>query len=315
MTRRMPAAARAERIMSVVPWLVTPGGVSITETCQKFKLDREELIEDLNLLFYNVGVHPFTPDVRVTVFVDEEDDTVEVELGDFFRRPLRLDADEALTIVAAARVLVASGHDDPNLLAAVEKVERVLGSGTRLVAVELGAIDPDVLAEVRRALEDGLRLRIRYHSFGRDQVGERTVEPHSLRSRDGRWYLTAWCTRAEEERVFRLDRVLEAETLEEPSVTDPPSGDALFDFAASGRSIRMVLGASDRWVATQYPTESERTLDDGRVEVVLSVGSTAWLERLLLRMGPDTVAVDVDSGQPLDDVRRAAAQRIIDRHA
>jgi hypothetical protein len=195
-----------------------------------------------------------------------------------------------------------------------EKVERVLGSGTRLVAVELGTIDPAVLAEVRRALEDGLQLRIRYHSFGRDHVGERTVEPHSLRSRDGRWYLTAWCTSAEEERVFRLDRVLEAETLDAPAVTDPPPGDALFDFAASGRSIRMVLGASDRWVATQYPTESERTLEDGRVEVVLSVGSTAWLERLLLRMGPDTVAEDLDTGQPLDDVRRAAAQRIIDRH-
>jgi hypothetical protein len=31
-------------------------------------------------------------------------------------------------------------------------------------------------------------------------------------------------------------------------------------------------------------------------------------------MGPDTVAEDLDTGQPLDDVRRAAAQRIIDRH-
>ncbi len=310
----MSAAERAERIMSIVPWLVTPGGVSISETCATFQIEREELLEDLRLLFVNVGVHPFTPDARVDVFIEEEDDTVEVLLGDFFRRPLRLDADEALTIVAAARVLIASGHEDPHLLAAVEKVERVLGSGDRLVAVELGAIDPGVLAEVRRALEDGLQLRIRYHSFGRDQVGERTVEPHSLRSRDGRWYLTAWCTSAEEERVFRLDRVLAAETLDEPVVSDPPAQDALFDFAASGRSIRMVLGPSDRWVATQYPTESERTLDDGRVEVVLSVGSTAWLERLLLRMDPDTVVEDATTGLPLDDVRRAAAQRIIDRH-
>ena len=314
MSRRMPAAERAERIMSVVPWLVTPGGVSITETCEKFQLDRDELLEDLRLLFVNVGVHPFTPDVRIDVFIDEEDDTVEVLLGDFFRRPLRLDADEALSIVAAARVLIASGHDDPNLLGGVEKVEAVLGSGAQLVAVELGRIEPSVLTAVRRALDERVQLRIRYHSFGRYEVGERTVEPHALRSRDGRWYLTAWCHLADETRVFRLDRMLEAEVLEAPVVTEPRSDGPLFDFAAGGRSVRLLLGEGDRWVATQYPVESERTLEDGRIEVELAVGSTAWLERLLLRMGPDTVVRDATTGDPPDDVRREAAQRIIDRH-
>jgi len=313
---RLPAAERAERIMSIVPWLVTPGGVSITETCEQFKIDRQDLLEDLKLLFYNVGVHPFTPDALVTVFIEEEDDVVEVELGDFFRRPLRLGADEALAILAAARMLLASPDPDPTLQAAAERVEAALGSTERLVGVEFNSIDPTVFDDVRTSLESGTVLRIRYHSFGRDELTEREVEPLQLRSRDGRWYLQAWCTTAGEHRLFRLDRMLETEVLGVPVQADrpAPSSDP-FDFSGADRRIRLVLAPEDQWVATQYPIEEERTLEDGRTEVVLASGSDAWLERLLLRMAPGTEATDAISGAPLDAERSEAARRILRRYA
>ena len=58
------------------------------------------------------------------------------------------------------------------------------------------------------------RVRLRYRS-ARSGETERTVDPYSLLEREGCWYLFAYCRLREGPRLFRLDRVLGAETLEE----------------------------------------------------------------------------------------------------
>ncbi len=316
MPGRMSAAERTERIMSIVPWLVVPGGVSITETCERFQIDRAELLSDLDLLFYNVGVHPFTPDALVEVFVDEEDDTIEVNLHEFFVRPLRLSPDEALTIVGAAKVLLASRQGSDVLASAVAKIEHVLSSGDAVVGVELASIDPEVFAVVRSGLDEGRVIRIEYHSFGRDEVGVREVEGQRVLSVEGRWYLQAWCRSAGDHRVFRLDRILSAALVDErvDERRPAPPGEDDFDFTGSHPLVRLVLGPEDEWVPAQYPTESVERLDDGRLAVELESSGTAWLERLLLRLDPNTEAVDVETGRSLGAVRTSAAARILRRY-
>jgi hypothetical protein len=56
------------------------------------------------------------------------------------------------------------------------------------------------------------------------------------------------------------------------------------------------------------------TLADGRIRIVLPVTATPWLERLLLRLDPRSVATDQATGERLDSVAPAAARRILARY-
>lgn len=70
------------------------------------------------------------------------------------------------------------------------------------------------MAEVRRAVFAGHRLRIRYAAVDQDPKW-RTVDPIGLVTAGGRSYLLA--TRSGEDRTYRLSRVLTAEELPEPA--------------------------------------------------------------------------------------------------
>lgn len=203
------AAERVERILSVLPWIVDTPGSTVEQVCNRFGLQERELRADLDLLMYEVGIHPFTPDARVDVIYEE--DRIYIHLGDYFRRPLRLTSDEAIVLYTAGRAVLDRPDPDPVLTSAVAKLERVLGEdvATR-IDIRLGDADPDVFSTVRDATDEGHRLTIDYYSFGRDERSERDVDPVSLSAHEGHWYLSAWCHNAGDIRRFRLDRIAHA---------------------------------------------------------------------------------------------------------
>lgn len=315
---RATAAERVERILSILPHLATVQGETLTDIAARFDVDPDELREDLELCFYRVGVHPFTPDALVDVLIDEEDDTVTVNFGDWFRRPLRLTPEEALYLLAAGRARLRSeGTDqDPVLASAVEKLAAVTGERGDAVDVHLGEADEDVLRTVRDAVEQGLRLRLDYYSHGRDVRTTREVSPWALRSEGGHWYLTGHCHEAAGRRVFRVDRIASATPIGEPAEPAPADSEADLDLdlAGSAASVELVVPASSSWVADAYPTEDVTRLDDGRLRVVLRVAATPWLERLLLRLPADVEARELGSGASLATLRADAADRVLARY-
>ena len=76
--------------------------------------------------------------------------------------------------------------------------------------------------------------------------------------------------------------------------------------------VSLVLSPGARWVTETYPTREVQELAGGRVRVVLAVGGLAWLERLLLRLGPDAEAVDPPH---LEVARRRAAAQVLARYS
>ena len=64
-----------------------------------------------------------------------------------------------------------------------------------------------------------------------------------------------------------------------------------------------------KWVLEYYPTESVVPEPDGGFTVELAIGSVAWLERLLLRLGPDAVVLDASDG--LEATAAASARRLL----
>src|SRR5262249_19055278 len=135
-------------------------------------------------------------------------------------------------------------------------------------------------------------------------------DPMRLLVVEGRTYLEGWCRRAEDVRLFRLDRVLRVDTLdvaaEVPKEAEPVDIDRGL-FRPSPGDLRVVIELSPygRWVAEYYPCEEEADIGDGWLRVVLRTPDSEWVRRLALRLGEDRRV----RGPPelAADVRREAA--------
>lgn len=107
---------------------------------------------------------------------------------------------------------------DGSLARGLTKLARSLGIADKgAVDVRLAdEVAPELLDQLRSAARDRRRVAIDYYSFAHDEHTEREIDPYQVFADHGRWYVAAWCHRAEGERVFRLDRVGAAEVLEVP---------------------------------------------------------------------------------------------------
>ena len=304
------APERLGRLLAIVPWVAANDGPAVEEVCRRFGVTERELLADLNLLFL-CGVYPFTPDVLIEVDIAEG--RVWIRFADWFRRPVRLTPPEGLALVGAGSALlrVPGADQDGALARALAKLATVLGVGAEdAVEVELGPVTPAILELVQAATAARRRVEIDYYSFGRDGRMTRVVEPWRVFNAQSNWYLSGWCQQAGGERLFRVDRISRAvvtdETFEPPGATPTPP---VFHPSDTDPVVVVDLSAGAHWVADQYPNEGVLPLPDGRIRVTLRVSERPWLERLLLRAGPDAAIVD---GDPASG--RAAAARLLARY-
>lgn len=309
---RAPADVRLARLLDIVPWIAAHDGPPIAEVCRRFDVPEQELLSELNLLFL-CGLYPFTPDMLIDV--DVTDGRVWVRMADYFRRPLRLTPQEGMALASAASAFLDTPDADRRgpLATALEKLLTVLGLGAdEGLDVELGPAPADVLSELRRAAASHQKASIDYYSFGRDGHSTRVVEPWRVFNSGGHWYLHAWCEAVTGERLFRLDRVTGLEVL--PETFEPPDNITAVDSAIyhprpDDTVVVLDLEPPAHWIAEQYPNDDVVERPGGVLRVTLRVAGTAWLERLLLRGGPDVRVVE---GDP--DVGRGAARRLLARY-
>jgi proteasome accessory factor C len=310
---REGADARLGRLLAVVPWIAAHDGPSLEEVSGRFGVSEKDLLADLNLLFL-CGVYPFTPDVLIDVHI--ADGRVWISMADYFRRPLRLNAQEALALVSAGRTFLAfpdAGPDGP-LAGALDKLDRVLGLGSGdTLEVELAAVDAGVLAGLRAAVEKSEKVRINYYSFGRDERSVRVVHPWRVFNSGGEWYLQAWCENVDAERLFRVDRIEElagtGAVFDAPSAPARPGPPGVYHPQPDDPVWILDLDPPAHWIAEQYPNESVEQREGGVLRVTLRAAGDAWLERLLLRAGPYGRIVGGDA-----HVGRDVAVRLLARY-
>jgi proteasome accessory factor C len=298
------------RILALVPWIVAHPGREKREVAQQFGITVEQLDSDLDLVLM-IGVPPYSPAEYIDV--DAEGDTVTIRLADYFRRPLRLDPSEGLALLAAGRALLSVPGSDPRgpLATALEKLEAALELPGLVVNIDA----PEFLDAVRAAAEHEERLEIDYWSAGRDELTTRRIDPSTVFFALGEWYVDAWCHRANDERLFRVDRIRAVRPTGErfdaaPSAPSPGPGEVYRPRSDDPR-VTLVLPSSAAWVTESYPAESVEELADGRLRVRLAVSEPAWLARLLLRVGPEA---EVDDPPELRSAAPDAAARIARRY-
>ncbi|MBI3155911.1 MAG: WYL domain-containing protein [Burkholderiales bacterium] len=186
------------------------------------------------------------------------------------------------------RILDMLGASQPQASAVVDRV-RIVAAARRPVPARWFEI-------VGEALVGRRRLRMRYLTRGRGEVGEREVSPQRLVHYRGTWYLDAWCHRAEGLRRFALDAIEDAERIDAPAREIAPARLA----AAMDAGYGIYAGAKARWATLRFqphaarwvgqeqwhPQQRARWLADGSLELRLPYADETELAMDILRYGP-----------------------------
>ena len=319
MSAAADTATRLRRLLAILTWLAQEVEAPIDDVAERFDLTPEALVAELELAAC-CGVPPYTPDQLLEIVVTE--DTVSTRVGNDLARPRRLSPSEGLTLAASARALLAvPGSDEDGALSrALAKLERALGQ----TGIEVELDSPDRLDVVRDAVASGQRLTITYYSASTDQTSERTVTPRRLFASEGHWYVDAWCEVADGIRRFRVDRIATAEPAG-PAAPDvladslpdlpardegAPGGIGAFVPGPDSRRVRIATDPSQAWLFETIPAVA-RGEAAGRPVWEVFVGGDAWLERLLLRLGP---GAEVLEPVAVRNLAAEAAGRILERY-
>jgi len=311
---RRTAEERLRRLLVMLPWLMERGETPIDDVAQHFAMSPEEVAADLELAAM-CGLPPFV-DEMIDVFID--DDVVVVGVPRLFTRPLRLTAPEGFALVAAGRAAMLLPGADPDgpLGRGLEKLEAALGDDGVVVEVPTNPGLDDLVTTLADAVSHVERVAVRYWTASRDEVTDRTITPRRMFVDRGDWYVEADDERSGERRTFRVDRIEQLTSTGETA--EPDGGDAAR--AEAGRwfadgglpQVTLRLQPSARWVIERYPVDEVTEQAGGIVRARFAVASETWLERLLLRLGPD---VEVVAPASTKGVAAAAAERVLARYA
>lgn len=300
---------RADRLVSLVLLLRQRGRLTAAALARELEVSTRTVLRDIEALSA-AGVPVYAERGRYGGF----------SLLPGFRTELTgLTHDEALALlVAGSRRGVQTFGLGSALASAMLKVvdalpqdQRVTAAGvterllidpeTDLLARPLAAdeVPEDVVAEVRRAVLSGQRLRIEYAAPGRTPAW-RTVDPIGLVSVREQGYLLA--TRAGEDRTYRLSRILAAEVLAEPA--DRPDRVDL-DRAWQERSTRFRTGGDqvtaavrvdprrrDDLVGTATAVLGEEVEADGCLRLEVAFQDRRHAQWALWRLATDAEALE-----------------------
>ncbi len=311
-------SARLQRLLALVPYVVSRKAVGLAETAAAFGVSERELVDDLNLLWC---VELRSPDPYCPIDLSYEGGEIVVSQAEQMDRPLRLAVDEASALLVALRMLaeIGAGGERSALSRTIAKLEAAAGEAgvpSAQVAVQVDKIAQQAqLTQLQDALARGRLVHLSYYVPGRDETTERDVDPMRLLVVEGRTYLEGWCRLAEGVRLFRLDRVLGLQVLDQPAEVpaeaEPKDVDqGLYRPAPEDLQVEIELAPLGRWVAEYYPCEDAADLGDGRLRVKLRTPDGRWVRRLALRLGENgRVVAPADlAAQVREDAAAALAQ-------
>ena len=296
------AAAQLRRILHLVPELADDEDHPIAAVAERLGVDRATLLKDLKSLSERFDA-PGGFVEGVSIFIDQEQVSVH---ANHFLRPMRLTLAELAALELGLAILRA--ERPPEEHRAIEGAQRRLREVIAalpgdVVDAELRAaggepVDTALLARVRAATAGHRMLRIRYHKADADAPEERTVRPYAVVHASGQWYVVAHCEGSDGVRVFRLDRIRAAETIDRAFEVPPDfrlervvSEGRVFAAERPARLVVRYSPAIARWIAEREGKEDD-VAADGSLTIGHPLADHDWAVRHVLQYGPDAEVLE-----------------------
>jgi predicted DNA-binding transcriptional regulator YafY len=306
----MPAASRdsagdqLDRILKILPFAARQDGASVSELAETLGVSAERVLRDVEQVVERAYYLP-PEQANDTQILIEGDRVTVLARACAFRRPPRLSAREALALGVGLRALALDAPPErrDRLFALAERLERELAlhpaSDTEPhVALAFGPPERSgVHASLRDAARERRAVSIQYLKTGATAPEGRTIHPYALVFAERWWYVLAHCCTQGEVRRFRLDRVLNAEVLDE--CFELPEGFNPHAYLQGGRAfvadepteVRVRYGPRiARWIREREP--GAESSSDGGVIVSHTVADPRWIVAHVLQYGPDAEVLE-----------------------
>ncbi len=153
-------------------------------------------------------------------------------------------------------------------------------------------------------------VKLRY-AGSYEEIRERTVQPYKLVYKAKAWYLQAFCTEKQDWRVFKLNRILELEVLEEGfSQLNPPGPIETFEGEYPKVTLRFPKEMSYR-VYDEFDKTQIQRQENGDLIVSANMPEDPWLIGFLLSFG---TRVDILSPAHLKEAVAEQAKLIYEKN-
>lgn len=285
------AADRVRLYLTLVPYLLEHGQVSLDEAAAEFAVTPQEMrgmVEKLTVIgLPGEAGYWQQPQEMFDINWDllDLEDVIEITNDVALRRVPRFTAREAAALLAGLQMVAAvPAVSDSGLVAGlISKLSRGAADAPADVVVAPSAVD-EVREAVARGLHEGVAIAFTYQAPDAAPT-TRTVDPMQILITNGQWYLQGWCHLRQAMRTFHLDRV------SAPVLTDIPithQGDHVPEaFAGLEEERTVTVRVPERLAPLLGGFVPTGTTDavDGAVTAQLHLADPRGIKRLAARFG------------------------------
>jgi proteasome accessory factor C len=268
------AAARAIRLIDLVPYLHNHPGISLKEVAEEFGVTVPEIVKDLDLLFM-CGLPGYTPLELIDLSID--DGIVSLREPQNLNSPRRFSQTEALIIRMALAALEELLPDSKRF-----KVKALREKFTRLFANQIPneaiSFESDVertkLKTIADSLSLGQKLLITYVNPTKSEITERKISVTRVVPETKRTLVEAWCDLSNGIRTFNLANMKSVNLIEEDSVREAPT--------ESETLIKATLRATED---NRFIKENAAQISESGDHYQIDIFQDEWLVRSALAQG------------------------------
>jgi proteasome accessory factor C len=253
------------------------------------------------------GKAPFDPADLIEIAIDAKG-RLHLEFDQRLGEPLRLSRQEAIAFVVALRTLREDGELGGAADSALDKLKAAISKPAASVVEEVEsriALESETggitkhLRALRRGLDEGRAVDIVYYSSSRDAVTQRRLRTFALLQHLGQWYAVGRDSLRKEIRIFKVERIKEAELSAEryeiPSSFKPEryrrKGKLLVGRRYREARVRF-RNAAARIVREEWPKRLVEEGREGDVVGILHYTSEQGLANWLLAYGGDAEVLE-----------------------
>jgi proteasome accessory factor C len=285
----LQARDRLAFLLALVPYLIDQNRVTVTEAAEHFHV-APHVIRDAVRLIALSGIpgethsyqHEDLFDIAWDAF-EEHDEIVLTHLVAIDDSP-RFSAREAAALIAGLQYLSALPENSERDVIAqlMAKLSRGASSHPSELGVAANSTDATI-GIIHASVAAGKQLEFNYRNSRGDHESRR-VDPLRVESIDRDWYLRGWDHLRQAVRTFRLDRMNEVITTDNPisevaasirvpeTLFEPSSDDLMVDIEIVASALPLVLD----WV----PEDAPRVQTAGLLKVSVRVAHYHGLKRL-----------------------------------
>jgi proteasome accessory factor C len=314
------AASQLRRILHLIPAIADGETHSVAAVAERAGVDRATLFQDIESISERFEA-PGGFVAGLQIFIEPNDEISVVP--NHFLRPMRLTRSELSALELGLAMLRAERPVEEHraIDRARERLTKVIATlpeddaEDRLRAASLApAGDLEHLRRLRDSVRSRRKVRLQYARAADEAPSSRVICPYAIVFTEQMWYVVAQCESTDGIRVFRLDRIAEAEQLE--ARFDSPRDFSLDAIVRDGKAfhgdgvgtLRVRYSPHvARWIAER---EGKSPAADGSLTVEYPLADQEWAVRHVLQYGPEAVVLEPEQVR-FEVVRRL--QRILEK--